>query len=369
MKANRNPLPTTPRVMEARHYFTPDRTTGEPMAIVEDDEPKDEPTEPKRPDDDRFQLSPIPSTATLPVSNLPNRQNFRALTAEDSDIEELKSKRANAFLRRSIDPIQIRPVMPRMNSNSSIRHDTDVTMGRSIPRTSPDVHMASCSSSPNTSFQYSARDKDRFDEPGTSSGFNGRSPARRPSVSSSTQVRDQEEMERSRAQQQQLHELLELGQLHTVDTRILDTYQPKHHSPESSAPVTRNPSPVSSTNMGPPSAPLQNTLLQRPPLSRASTAAMQAERERARSLSAKESPLAPSSVSQAATARDRDRDRERESITPSHQQISPQASLYHHRRPSTSSMRGRSSTSPTAAPNPPSGLTRSFWAMQDPQRA
>ena len=341
------------------------------MAIVEDDEVKDhESTEPDVIDEDRFQLSPIPSTATLPVSNLPNRQNFRALTAEDSDIEELKSRRANAFMRRSIDPIQIRPPMPRMNSNSSIRHDIDLPMARSIPRTSPDVHMASCSSSPNTSFQY-VRDKERVDEPTTSSGYGARPSPRRPSVSSISYSRDQDEQERinqSRAQQQ-LRELLELNTLTTVDASILDSYRPKHHSPESSGPVTRNPSPVTNSSMGPPvPSSIQNPLLQRPALSRASTAAMQAERERARSLSSKESPLAPSSVSQAATARDRDRDRERESVTPSHQQISPQASLYHHRRPSMSGMRGRSSTSPTGPPAP-SGLTRSMWAMQDPQRA
>ena len=353
--------------MDTRQYFTPDRATGEPMAIVEDDELNDKLTDATRRDDDRFQLSPIPSTATLPVSNLPNRQNFRALTAEDSDIEELKTRRANAFMRRSIDPIQIRPTMPRMNSNSSIRPDIDVPMARSIPRTSPDVHMASCSSSPNTSYQFGPHHKDRFDEPGTSSG---RPLVRRSSVSSPC-VRDQDEAERSRAQQQQLRELLELEQLKTVDSSILDSYRPKHHSPESSGPVTRNPSPISTSTMGPPPmpGPIQNSLLQRPPLSRASTAAMQAERERARSLSSKESPLAPS-VSQTATARDRsDRDRERESVTPSHQQISPQVSLYHHRKPSTSSMRGRSSTSPTTAPPAPSGLTRGFWAMQDPQRA
>lgn len=370
LKGNRNPLPTPPRAMEARHYFTSDRISGEPMAIVDDDEVKDdEPAESDVIDEDRFQLSPIPSTATLPVSNLPNRQNFRALTAEDSDIEELKSRRANAFMRRSIDPIQIRPTMPRMNSNSSIRHDMDVNMARSIPRTSPDVHMASCSSSPNTSFQY-VRDKERVDDPAINSGYGARPSPRRPSVSSTSYPRDQDEQERlnqSRAQHQ-LRELLELNTLTTVDASILDSYRPRHHSPESSVPVTRNPSPVTNSNMGPPvPQSIQNPLLQRPALSRASTAAMQAERERARSISSKESPLASS---QAATARDRDRDRdrERESVTPSHQQISPQASLYHHRRPSTSGMRGRSSTSPIGPPAP-SGLTRSMWAMQDPQRA
>lgn len=369
LKANRNPLPTPPR--ETRHYLTPERTTAEPMAIVEDDEPKNtEPTESDPIDEDRFQLSPIPSTATLPVSNLPTRQNFRALTAEDSDIEELKTRRANAFMRRSIDPIQIRPAMPRMNSNSSIRHDIDMPMARSIPRTSPDVHMASCSSSPNTSFQYASRDKERFDEAGPSSSYNGRpyTSTRRPSVSSTSYRADpdeQEKIERSRAQQQ-LRELLELNNLTNIDSSIFDSYRPKHHSPESSGPVTRNPSPVATSTMGPPPAPhtLQNPLLQRPPLSRASTAAMQAERERARSLSAKESPLTPSQVSQAVAARDRDR----ESVTPSHQQIMPQASLYHHRRPSTGSMRGRSTTSPTGPPAP-SGLTRSMWAMQEAPRA
>lgn len=331
------------------------------MAIVEDDETDEKPSELE---DDRFQLSPIPTTATLPVSNLPNRQTFRALTAEDSDIEDLKAKRANAFMRRSIDPIQIRPSLHRMNSNNSVR-DQDVTMARSIPRGSVDVHMASCSSSPNTSFQYTPRE--RGDDPTSSSPLTARSSARRPSVSSSSsQAREQEELQ-ERLRAQQLRELLELPHLTQMDATN-ESYRPsKSHSPESSGQVSRNSSPVSHSSgsaMGPPSHPIQNTLLQRPALSRASTAAaMQAERERARSLTSKESstPSAASQATAAAAARDRDRDREREIHTPTHPQLAPQASLYQPRRSSIGSMRGRSTTSPTGPPAVPSALTRGFW--------
>lgn len=345
LKAIRNPLPTPPRVVESHHYFA-ERTVDEPMSIVNEDplEHSDEDRE-----DDHFQLSPIPTTATLPVSNLPNRQNFRPLTAEDSDIEDLKSKRSNAYMRRSIDPIQIRPPMPRMNSSSSIR-DQDMPMARSVPR-SADVHMASCSSSPVTTF-LGPREKEREDFAMTSP------PARRPSLRrpsvSSTQLREQGESERSRAQQQQLRELLELQYLPNLDTF---DHPAKPPSPDRSASATRNPSPDSQSSKAASQA--HATPVQRPGLSRASTAALQAERERARSLSTKESPVTPVSA-QTSPARDHP---VRDAYTPTH--TSPaQPAFYHPRRPSVSgSIRGRSSTSPTTAPQP-SGLSRQFWALQ-----
>lgn len=365
IRTNRNPLPTPPRMVDMPQYFSSNRLSGEPMAIVKDDEESDTQSTRSEPlDEDRFQLSPIPSTATLPVSNLPHRQNFRALTAEDSDIEELKNKRANAFMRRSIDSIQYKPAVQRMASSSSMRVDQDVPMARSIPRGSVDVHMASCSSSPITSLIY--RERERADESMQS---------RRPSTSSYAQPHDTEELDRFRQQTHKLHEVLELSHLATVDASRLE-YAKKSYSPESSEPVSRNPSPLSNSSQ--PSQTLQNPLLQRPGLgqrtssgtiSRASTAAQQAERERARSLSLKEPPAASSSaVLQAAIARDRDR--ERDALTPTHQAITPQASSYHARRSSVSnSVRGRSSTSPITQPPGPSGLTRQLWATQEAQRA
>lgn len=366
LKAIRNPLPTPPRLVESHGYFSADRTVDEPMSIVNEDSLEEQSADAR--EDDRFQLSPIPTTATLPVSNLPNRQNFRPLTAEDSDIEDLKSKRPNAYMRRSVDPIQIRPPMPRMSSTSSIR-DQDMSMARSIPR-STDVHMASCSSSPNTSFQYNPREKERNEDFAMTSPPAGRPSPRRPSVSSTSQLRDHEELERERSRVQ-LRELLELQHLPNMPNMDAFDHRPtKPRSPDSSGPVTRNPSPDSNSSAKASQIPLQNSLLQRPGLSRASTAALQAERARTISLN-KESSTVPSSASQTSPTRDRDRDYRdsaRDAYTPTHPQLAPQPSLYHARRPSvTGSIRGRSSTSPTTAPPPPSGLSRQFWAMQQQQ--
>lgn len=376
LKTSRNPLPPPPRQVDSRHTYPERPPAPEPMAMVTEEDPELHPDEPAT-DDDRFKLSPIPITASLPISHLPNRQNFRALTAEDSDVEDLKSRTSrNPYLLRSIDPIQIRPSMQRRDSNASMRHESESSAPRSIPRGNVDVHMASCSSSPNTSFQYGPQ-RDRSDETSSSSIYSGRSTFdRRPSVSSQSSVpsvsRERELNERSHQDAvAKLYDILDTPQM-SLGPQLPHDYnqRPRQRSPDTSSPVTRNPSPVSTSAASQSGRqapiPIQNSLLQRPALSRASTAAMQqeAERERARTLSLKESSGAPSSVPGA--SRDRDRDRERDSVTPAHAQVAPQPSVYHPRRPSIGSM--RKSTSPTVPSSQPSGLSRGFWAMQEPQR-
>lgn len=307
-----------------------------------------------RPKEDRFELSPIPTTATLPVSNLPNRQTFRPLTAEESDVEEFKSKRNSPYLLRSIDPIPIRPGPQRMNSSSSIisRNGYDGGVPRSAPRSSVDVHMASCSSSPNTSFLYSPRERDRLDEPMTGSVHDSvRGLARRATVSSHS--REQEEHEE---RVRKLSDVLDKSSQSPTD-RSTSRPSDRREYPSSrqcSPPGTRDSSPVS------PIAGIQSPLLQPPPISgtesRASTAALQAERARAMSLKDSSIRTSPAGVSPT-TGRDRD--------TPVQQQQYT-ALQYQPRRPSIGSTRGKSTNSmpPPAA----SGLTRSL-RMQESQRA
>ncbi|PSR71483.1 hypothetical protein PHLCEN_2v12648 [Hermanssonia centrifuga] len=342
------------------------------MAVTEEEEAesRDQISSP-RSKEDRFQLSPIPATATLPVSHLPNRQNFRPLTAEESDVEDFKSKRNSPYLLRSIEPIPIRPGVQRMNSNSSLlsRPDAD-GVPRSLPRSLIDVHMASCSSSPTAAFQYSSRDRERFDDSmsmqDNMQSYRNGGVSRRTSLSSHIHPREHDELqERART----LNRVLDKADTSKdAPVRIFDRRE-RQRSPDTSAPTTRTPSPVSAGNsqMGPPLSKPQvySPLLQPPPqqtVSWASAAALQAERARANSI--KDSPSSPTSLSPTSPVkpdrtRDYGRDTSAHSVTPSQQ--------YQPRRPSLGSMRAKSSSN-TSVPSAASGLTRSFWGMQEPQR-
>ncbi len=352
------PLAGLPRPLEARP--NPSERAPEPMAVVEDNESKDVPASPEQ---EPFVLSPIPPLASLPLSKNPHRQVFRPLTAEESDVEDLKSLKTSPYLLRSIDPISIRPSVHRMNSSSSLlsRPDPESAMPRSIPRSSIDVHMASCSSSPNTP-QYMGRERD---DPMNST--DGSRPRRlsgdrnKPSTTFCDQPIDTESQhDRWRAQ---LHDILETPQISKLNALLRSPEaqaERRRISPESSTPVTRTTSPTSSASSSASSQPIQNSGLLRPPLSRASTAAMKAEREfRARSNSLKESSTSSntSSTPIASAA----------SYTQSSSAPQPSSiqSNYYSRRPSVSSSSTRGKP---AAPPQPSGLTRSMWAMQDPTR-
>lgn len=309
--------------------------------------------------EDRFQLSPIPATATLPVSDLPNRQNFRPLTAEESDVEEFKSKRTSPYLLRSIDPIPIRPGFQRMSSSSSItmssRSGYEGGVPRSLPRSSVDVHMTSCSSSPKSTFQYSPKDRDELMG---ATHDTGHGLTRRATVS--TYAREREEhQERIRKLSDVLDRPSHSTDMPPPPPRSCEKPQPPSSvSPGSSAPATRNSSPVSPLLNSPllhRSAPSQSQSQAQESGSRASVAALQAERARAMSLnkdssihtaSAVASPVSPSGASL--------KDRE----TPMYPAASVQ---YQPRRPSMGSIRGKPAASvPTQAP---SGLTRSLWSM------
>ncbi|KAI0685364.1 hypothetical protein BC835DRAFT_526699 [Cytidiella melzeri] len=344
----------------AGHPRPSNERSPEPMA-VEEDETTDATASPEQ---EPFVLSPIPPLASLPISKHPNRQIFRALTAEESDVEDLKSMRTNPYLLRSIDPIAIKPPVHRMNSSSSLlsRHDSDSTLPRSIPRSSVDIHMASCSSSPNTP-QYLSRDRDdpmnasEVSRPKKLSGDRNKA-----SATSCTGQGDAEmQQDRWRAQ---LHHILETPQMSKLDANMLRSPMRQHTSPQPSAPITRTTSPTSSASSSASSAasssssqPIQNSGLLRPPLSRASTAAMQAERERARTTSLKETPT-PSNTYSAAKDRDIHYQSQASAMAPP-----PMPSQYYPRRSSVSSTRGK-----PMGPPQPSGLSRNMWAMQDPQR-
>ena len=312
-------------------------------------------------DDDDFKLSPVPATATLPVSTLPNRQNFRPLTAEESDLEDFKSKRASPYLLRSIDPIPIRPGVHRMNSTSSVLTRTGYDAARSLPRSSVDVHMASCSSSPTTAYISPSRDRDRADEPMAYESVRTR--ARGATINS--YMREHEEhQERVR----KLSDVLDRPSAPApppppppVPTQFLKERRDRGRSPDTSAPGTRTTSPVS------PPGTIQSPLLQRPTHetgSRASTAALEAER--ARAVPHKEASMRTTPVAAPAppTSPYKDREREYPAQYPVHPpQYPPQQ--YQPRRPSTGSIRIKQTSAPATASN----LTRSLWGMQDPQRA
>ena len=326
---------------------------------------------PKNTDEEEysFKLSPIPPTATLPVSNLPNRQNFRPLTAEDTDVEDFQSKRTNPYLLRSIDPIPIRPGVHRMNSSSSIMTRSGYDAARSLPRASADVHMASCSSSPIAAYQPPSRDRDRVDEPMTHDTIRTR--ARGATMSSYTREHE-EQQERVR----KLSDVLDRPSAPVppppppppMPPQFLKERRESQRSPDSSAPGTRTTSPVS------PPGTIQSPLLQRPSHttgSRASEAALQAERTRAvphkETPSARSTPVGPPAPPPTSPYRDRERDYPAQYPVHPQQYHPPQypAQQYQPRRPSTGSIRVKQTSAPAAASN----LTRSLWGMQEPQRA
>ncbi|KAJ3554004.1 hypothetical protein NM688_g3327 [Phlebia brevispora] len=281
-----NPLPT-PRTVDAPFLFSPERDLPVPVPMDDDEVLVARPKTAERTKEDRFQLSPIPATATLPVSDLPNRQNFRPLTAEESDVEDFKSKRTSPYLLRSIDPIPIRPGLQRMSSSSSVTsrsgYRDDGGVPRSLPRSSVDVHMASCSSSPNAAFQYSPRERDEPMSGSIGAALDSsRGLTRRATVSS--YAREHEE------QQERARKLSD----------VLDRYDAAAAGPQTPPRATeKREHPVSPGSALSYSRPGQETG------SRASTAALQAERARAMSLKDSSTHTSPSPVSPSAT-KDRD---------------------------------------------------------------
>lgn len=344
--------------------------------------------------EDKFHLSPVPSTIPIPAISA-HTQTFKPLT-EDSDTEDLRPR--NPYLTRSIQPINIRPTVPRMLSNSSIMsRNNDMDAARSLPRGSVDIQMGSCSSSPVVSnFQYGPRER-RSDSasPGamiTDSPLIQRpSPIRRGSLGPAREVHDQE------AQLRELREILEhrppsnmfpppLPQSRRCEPIIEDI---RRRSADSSKSGTRNTSPVrhipppttaASTRSASPTALnsqisvyLPHQIAQRPAVSRASTAAaIQAEQQRARANSLKEQSLSQAVVPHASATRDRERERDpyqsqqMKVDAPTYQY--PQFKPPYQRRQSTDGVRG---TRPTAGVPPAtaaSNLTRTLWSMQDAQR-
>ncbi|CAL1710960.1 unnamed protein product [Somion occarium] len=344
------PLPTPPPSYEPRYQtYSRDRPFTEPdsdeMAISL---PKD-----KVMTNDMFTLSPIPASAQISAlrSTAPH---FRALT-EESDTEDLKP---NPYHVRSIQPITIKPYREiyrkPVDSQFSL-HDMDVTP-RSLPRSSVDVNMSSCSSSPAVSgFQYS-----RYGDSSSSSSSSGSSQerprrptlSRKPTHDSLPEEPHEDDIERKKLQ---LEELLTSPAI--MNTAMPADYAPKRRtqSPNSSVPVTRNPSPVSCAST---SASAQN----QPPrnVSRASDAAQQAQREREER--ERNKPVKdPTSATSSYNAYGRD-------AMMFTQPTLPQRPPYNRRPSDTGSFRMKSNSVSSTSGSGVSNLTRSLRANNDGQR-
>ena len=377
---------------EARPIYA-ETPVAEPMAIVDEDRrPSGSP--PKANRQSIFQLSPVP--ATIPIPSISSIHATFHSPAEDSDAEEVRK-----ISVRSAQPIPIKSNGHHRHGSLLHRNDSD-TVPRSIPRSIADVHMASCSSSPAVSdlkHSQAERPSETVSQSVTmhDSSMLSRRPvvsSRRPSVSTNNYNPDPE---RERLIfKQQLHELLDTAPSDNEAPRPLvsqierkpppRTMSPPRQvppprrttspetrrstSPETSAPATRQPSPVSSGASDPVAEKekIVNALLQRPKeiISRASTAAMQAEQARERSRTDKlvQSPALAPPPHQPSASEYKGSGLQRDiSNTYYHQ---PQPQQYSRppfsRRPSDT-LRGKSSTQPVN----PSRLTRSLWTAE--QRA
>lgn len=403
MRKIRPDLVRTPPTKEVRNVYsdTPAATPfAEPMPIAsEDRRPSDSPPKPNR--QSIFQLSPVP--ATLPMPSISSIHATFQSPADDSEVEDVRRGPSHS---RSAQPIPIK-------SNGQYRHgshpgllrnDSD-SIPRSIPRSLIDVHMASPSSSPIVSEMKRPAAMDRPSEP-VSQSINmhdsntlSRRPggaSRRPSVSHGLGPDFEPQRLVWKAELRGL-----LGQecsdnegpsLHPAESdrkppprtispprqvpprRTTSPETRRSASPTSSVPVTRQPSPVSYSSASDPISEkerLQSTLLQRPKeaISRASDAALQAERERAgrRLLQEKLQSAAaatPQPYSAAPTYKESALQRDISSTyytQPQHQASSQYSSSRpaFSRRPSdTSSTRKPVSTQPVN----PSALTRSIWS-------
>lgn len=299
-------------------------------------------------DPDMFTLSPVPASASIAAlkSTAPR---FRPLT-EESDTEDL---RPSAYTMRSIQPINIKSHREIYRKPSIDSQDMDVS-SRSLPRSSMDVQMASCSSSPVVSgFQHgSSRD---IAGPSSSSyrDRDGRRPSvsRRPTLDSPAEEIGEEEIVREQSRQR-LQEILTSPAIMTSGMPSVET---RRHSPEShSIPHTRNTSPVS---RGPSAAP--NVI------SSASTAAQQAERERQERNRAKDPTQQSQYSSTSFSSQQQYRDYNRDLMQP--QPTMPQRPQYTRRGSESGSFRGKSN-SVSSMSGPMSNLSKSIRANHDGQR-
>jgi len=353
LKRSHNPLPHPPRSVEPRYYYLVDKSSSktEPMVIVKDDS-LDSVNALKiqiAGKEDMFRLSPVPPTLPIP----PLADAFPALTddAEDRDDEDgpVDKSGNNPYLLRSIQPIPIKSSLQRMPSSVSLLSRFDDPMSRSLPRSSLDVHMASCSSSPNVSMLHPVTREWQSD--GISGSLNGSQEgglgphianSRRPSVSPHGERRDQEgQHERWRAQ---LRDLLDdpssPSPIRGADSKESGSRAVSDSTARCSVSDSMSSTITSSLTSSKPCLQRSNTI------SRASTAAMAAERARASAMNA--SPTSPYAAST------KDRDMLPPSQSPMHLQSRPPYS----RTMSTESLRGKTST--TTA----SGLTRSLWVQE-----
>ncbi|CCL99508.1 uncharacterized protein FIBRA_01526 [Fibroporia radiculosa] len=358
LKRAHNPLPQPPRSIEPRYYYVVDKNSSqsEPMVILKDDS-TDSLNALKiqvAGKEEMFRLSPVPSTLTIPVfPSATFRASLDDMDDKDSD-GHVQKESNNPYLRRSIQPIPIKPSLNRMASNTSLLSRFEEPMSRSVPRGSLDVHMASCSSSPSVlTLQAAARERQNDILSDSLSGMQEnvlglRIPgSRRPSVSSQADPRDPEE-QRGRWVAQ-LREILNdpvpspsLGKL--AEAKESGPSVPAFDS-ASVCPAT--PTPVIPPPPPPPSQGTPNSHLMRSnTISRASEAAYAAERARASAVN-NTSPTSPAAA------------RDHESMPPpSHGAFYMQERPPHFRTASTESLKSKVST--TTASN----LTRSLWAAQ-----
>ncbi|GBE84437.1 predicted protein [Sparassis crispa] len=372
LKRKRHNARALSRTVDARYLFEDrDHPNKEFMTIATDDVP-DATSILKSHQvagDDGFRLSPIPPD--LPLPSLPSGI-FPALTEESDDDDgaskALLQRSGNPHSRRSIPVIPIASNIHRMHSNSSLlsSHDMD-PVSRSLPRALMDVHMVNFSSSPNVQgYPYTSRE--RFGDMISSSlgaheGGLGLRIAGMGRPSDGPEPDDQDKQrERLRAE---LRRVLEDPPPTTI-VRRNTVSEPEHvrrTSATASSVFTRNPSPDSTS---PPSscasavavpsssgAPLPVSTAQHQPVSRASTAAMAAERARA-------SAASSTSTSPTSAMASRERD-----VTQPQPQSYSQTRPSNPRRVSTDGTKAKTLTTTTATA---SNLTRTIWAMQEAQR-
>lgn len=320
--------------------------------------------------DKEFHLSPV--SRTRPIPSLPSA-SFRGISYEsDRDDEGSRSiyhKPSHAYALRSIPPVN--PSLHRMRSNSSslLSRPEHEAVSRSLPKSSVDVHMTSCSPSPSASRSpYAPRDRSGDTHPASCKVNEGILGLRIGDSAASTEP-DEEQHERWR---DQLHDVLDnprsapakVARRKTVSGS--DNARRIHSSGSTSA--TRNPSPLSSSPPGStygsvstspsaaaPPTPSSAAPLQRPHLiSRASEAAIQAERARA-------SVTNSASTSPVTMVHSIPRDRE---MSYPHPQTHAPPRQTTPRRVSSDSAKPKPATATATASN----LTRTLWAMQEASR-
>lgn len=205
MKRTRyKPLPTPPLPVENRYFYITNPDTSSLESLPHAHERSDDFAKMIRiqsgDKEDVFRLSPVPPTLPIPSLPTPVFLPLKERPDDQNDDERLGGRMLiSPYVSRSISSIPIKSNIHRVPSSSSLLSRYDDPMSQSLTHSVLDVHMESCSTSPNPSI-LGAAIRGRL-EPVVS-----RPPdSRRPSVGPITDSREQEERrERARAQLREL---------------------------------------------------------------------------------------------------------------------------------------------------------------------